>query len=393
LFNSALANEEGIVMDKINIALVGCGGMAGAHVEGYRDLHVRGLRVFDVKATCDVSEENAGVKAHDIELFQNSKPKVYTGLEKLLKNESLDAVDICLPHNIHHLVAIECLNKGLHVIIEKPMAVTMRAAKLMMDKADKSGKTLAVAENYRWDPKHRSLWWAIQNRLIGEPRIVLWTATSWGPKPWGWRENKLVAGGSWVFDGGVHWADLDRYQLGREAIEVFAATHTFDHVKEGVKVTVDDMTMAIIKYEDNVYAQWLWTRATPAKGTWSHAIYGSKGALSDEGLHIQKEEGKVETQPTSSLINSMRKELPPEELERFFPKGSTNTIATELHDFYMSIIDNKKPEVDAHAGYKDMAIPLGFYESAHLGRTVKIKDVEELRLEGYQREINEKLGL
>jgi hypothetical protein len=48
---------------------------------------------------------------------------------------------------------------------------------------------------------------------------------------------------------------------------------------------------------------------------------------------------------------------------------------------------------NAHAGYKDMAIPLGFYESAHLGRTVKINDVEELRLEGYQQEINEKLRL
>jgi len=380
-------------MDKLNIALVGCGGMAGAHVEGYKDLFGRGLRVFDIRATCDVSEENAKDKAQAVELFQNSKPKVYTKLEKMLENEDLDAVDICLPHNIHHSVAIECLNKGIHVLIEKPMAVTMRAAKLMIEKARKSGKTLAVAENYRWEPKQRAFRWAIQKGLIGEPRIILWAATSWGPKPWGWREDKLTAGGSWVFDGGVHWADLDRYQLGREAIEVYAATHTFDPVKEGVKVTVDDMTMAIIKYEKNVYSQWLWTRATPAKGMWSHTIYGSKGALSDEGLQIQKEEDKIESQSVNTLTYNMRKDLPAEEIERFFPKGSTNTVATEMYDFYASIINNRKPEVDAYDGYKDMAIPLGFYESALLGRTVKIKDIEDLRLEGYQQEINVKLEL
>jgi len=380
-------------MDMLNIALVGCGGMAGAHVEGYRDLYIRGLRAFKVKATCDVSEENARNKAQTIGFFQNSKPKVYTKLEDMLKNEDLDAVDICLPHNLHHSVAIECLNRGIHVIVEKPMAITMRTAKLMIDQAKKSGKILAVAENYRWEPKQRAFWWAIRKGLIGDPRIVLWTATSWGPRPWGWREDKLIAGGSWVFDGGVHWADLDRYQLGREAVEVFAATHTFDPVKDGVKVTVDDMTMAIVKYENNVYAQWLWTRATPAKGMWTHIIYGSKAALSDDGLQIQKEEGKVETQSVNSLTYSMRNDMPPEEIERFFPKGSTNTVATELYDFYSSIVNKKKPEVDAIEGYKDMAIPLGFYESALLGRTVKIKEVEELKLEEYQKEINENLGL
>jgi predicted dehydrogenase len=379
-------------MEKLSIALVGCGGMAGAHVEGYKDLFGRGLRVFDIRATCDVSEGNAKDKAQAIEFFQNSKPKVYTKLEKMLKNEDLDAVDICLPHNIHHSVTIECLNKGIHVLIEKPMAVTMRAAKLMIEKAGKSGKTLAVAENYRWEPKQRAFRWAIQKGLIGEPRIILWTATSWGPEPWGWREDKLSAGGSWVFDGGVHWADLERYQLGREAVEVCAATHTFDPVREGVKVTVDDMTMAIIKYERNVYSQWLWTRATPAKGMWSHVIYGSKGALSDEGLQIQKED-KIESQSVNALTNNMKNDLPTEEIERLFPKGSTNTVATEIYDFYTSIINNRKPEVDAYEGYKDMAIPLGFYESALLGRTVKIKDIEDLRLEEYQQEINVKLEL
>ena len=380
-------------MKKLSVALLGCGGIAGAHVEGYRDLYGRGFRIFEMRAACDVSIEKARQKASAFDAFQGFKPKVYTDIEDMLRDESLDAVDVCLPHNIHHTLASRCLDEGLHVIIEKPLAITMKAAKAVVDKVAKSGKTLAVAENYRRAPRERAYWWAINQGLIGDPRMILWTAVTWGPRPWGWREDKISAGGSWVFDGGVHWADLDRYQLRREAVEVFAMTHTFDPVKEGVKVTVDDMTMAIVRYEGDVYSQWLWTRAAPAKGAWKHIIYGSEGALSDEGIHIQKEESVVETRPLASLIDRMRKGIGRKEVERLFPKGSTNTFAIELYDFYDAIMNNRQPEVDAWEGYKDMAIPLGFYESATLGTPVQVKDVEELRVEEYQQEINEKLRI
>jgi len=380
-------------MEKLSLALIGCGGIADAHVEGFKDLWARGLKVFGIKAVCDVLEENARMKAETISHFQGSKPKIYTDIDNMLKNEGLDAVNICLPHNLHHVVACQCLENGLHVIIEKPLGITMRAAKIIIDKVERYGKTLAVAENYRRAPKERAGWWAIKQELIGEPRMILWAAAGWGPKPWGWREDKFIAGGSWVFDGGVHWADLDRYQLGREAVEVFSMNYNFDPVKEGVKVTVDDMTMAIIRYEGEVYSQWLWTRAAPAKRVYTHVIYGSKGALSDDGIHIEKDEGKVETQPIDSLVKSMRKNLKPEEIEKFFPKEATNTFATELYDFYGSIVNKRKPEVDMWEAYKDMAIPLGFYESATLARLIKVKDVEELRVEEYQKEINEKLGI
>ena len=380
-------------MEKINIALVGCGGIASFHVEGYRDLYSRGLRIFELKALCDVSTDNAKSKAKVIQGFQDSKPTIYSSLDKMLSEESIDAVDLCLPHHIHHTVASRCLEEDLHVIIEKPLGITMRAARLIMQKAESSGKVLAVAENYRREPKERAIKWAVKQGLIGDPRMVLWIAAVWWPKPWGWREDKLLAGGSWVFDGGVHWADLDRYQLGREAVEVFAMTHTFDPVKEGVKVTVDDMTMAIIRYEGDVYSQWLWTRAAPAKQMWMHILYGSKGALSNDGLHVQKGVKRVEVESMMNLLEDMKGSLKKDELERLFPRGSTNTFAIELYDFYSAITEKRKPEVDAVEGYKDMAIPLGFYESAELREPVKVKDVEDLRVEEYQKEINEKLGI
>ncbi|MBS7624060.1 Gfo/Idh/MocA family oxidoreductase [Candidatus Bathyarchaeota archaeon] len=380
-------------MERINIALIGCGGISASHIEGFRILSTRGLKVFNIKAVCDVIEKNAEEKSNLIQYFQDLKPSVYTDVERMLKNESLDAVDICLPHNIHHTVASLCLEKGLHVIIEKPLAITMRAARIIIDEASKHNRVLAVAENYRRAPKERAFWWAIREGLIGEPRINLWAGISWGPKPWGWREDKFAAGGSWVFDGGVHWADLDRYQLNREAVEVFAMCHTFDPIKEGVKVTVDDMTMAIIRYEKDVFSQWIWTRAAPAKRAYTHTIYGSRGALSDDGIHIETELGRVETRSIGTLIEEMHRSLPKETLEKFFPRGITDTFAIELYDFYDAIVSKRKPEVDGIEAYKDMAIPLGFYESAKINKPVRIKDVEDLLVEEYQREINEKLSI
>jgi len=379
-------------LEKVEIALIGCGGIANAHVGGYRDLYSRGLRIFEIKALCDVSIDNAKSKAKAIEGFQETKPDVYSDLDEMLKEESIDAVDICLPHHIHHTVACQCLDRGLHVLIEKPLAITMRAGRSILRKAESSGKVLAVAENYRRAPNERAVQWAVSEGLIGDPRMVLWIAAGWGPRPWGWREKKLLAGGSWVFDGGVHWADLDRYQLGREAVEVFAMTHTFDPLKEGVKVTVDDMTMAIIRYEGDIYSQWLWTRAAPAKPLWMHILYGSKGALSNDGLHLQRK-GCVEVKSISNLLGDMKSRLDKNELKRLFPAGSTDTFAIELYDFYVAITEGRKPEVDGWEGYRDMAIPLGFYESSILNKPVKVKDVEELRVEEYQKEINESLDI
>jgi len=384
--------ERCAALEKLNISLIGCGGMMGLHVNGLRQLYSRGLRVLEVKAVCDVKEALAKEKAGLVAEFQDSEPRVYTNVGEMLRGESLDAVDIALPHNVHHTVAAMCLDEGLDVIIEKPLGITMRAARIIMDKARKNNRVLAVAENYRWSPENRAVRWVVEQGLIGEPRMIVWCSVGWSPRAWGWREDKYAAGGSWVFDGGVHLADLDRYQLRREAVEVYAVQKTFDPFKGGVEVTVDDMTMAIVIYEGGIYAQWLWTRSAPGKAINLRMIYGSKGSVSNDGLSIQKE-NSVEMQGMSTLVSRMFEGLKPEEKARWFPMDITDTVATELYDFYDSVVNHRAPEVDGSEAYRDMAIPLGFYESALLKKPVSVRDVEELKVEEYQKEINEKLGI
>ncbi|RLE77213.1 MAG: hypothetical protein DRJ56_02810 [Thermoprotei archaeon] len=376
----------------LRIGLIGCGGISEAHLRGYAELRLRGVEAFDVVAVCDLVEEKARRAASVVGGFQGSKPAVYTSYEEMVASEDLDAVDICTDHRSHHVIASFCLSSGLDVIIEKPLAVTMRAAKLILDAARRHGRILAVAENYRRRPENRAARWCIERGLIGEPRMVVWYCAGWSGQAPGWRGDKLAAGGSWLFDGGVHLADLDRYHLDREAEEVYGVVKLYEPVRGGQRLTVDDSAMAIIKYGD-VLAQWLWTAAARGRRLWARVVYGSKGCVDHEGLHVQVEDDRIVSTPMRALVRRMMSSLSDEERERMFPRGITDTFATELYDFYLAVIERRRPEVDGEEAYRDMAIPLAIYESSALGRPVKVKDVEELRVEEYQKEINESLGL
>jgi predicted dehydrogenase len=381
-------------VEKLRLGIIGCGGISRVHVNGYRDLHERGLRVFHITALCDISEEKAKVRFETISRFQADKPKIYTDIEDMLKEESLDAVDICLPHHLHHSVASRCLEEGLDVIVEKPLAVTMRAARMVIETAEKHGRILAVAENSRRQPRSRATWWAIRQGLIGNPRVITWSATYWMPRPWGhWRDDKLIAGGSWILDTGIHYADYDRYHLGAEPLQVYSVVETLMPVKKGVKVAIDDMVMAVFQYENEAYVQWHWNSVAPGEHTpYTRVIYGSKGRITSESLQIQKEDS-VEKYQLATIEGKMMESLKPEEIERWFPKGASDGFTIELYDFYDSVVNKRKPEVDGWEGYKDLSIIFGLYESAALGEPVKIRDVQGLKVEEYQKEINEKLGL
>ena len=128
--------------ERIKMGLVGCGGMSGAHMGGYRELWSKGIRDYEIVAACDIAVERAEERANQAHEFQDgTKPAVYTELDDMLaKHPDLECVDICALHSAHHTLAVPALDAGKHVIIEKPFGITMRACKLMMDAADRNDK-------------------------------------------------------------------------------------------------------------------------------------------------------------------------------------------------------------------------------------------------------------
>ena len=135
-------------MEQLHLALVGCGGMAGAHVRGLEELAKAGIDDIQVVACCDLVEAQAQQRADEIAEFQEHKPAIYTDAERMLTHvEDLDAVDICALHSQHHILAVACLEAGKHVIIEKPLAITLRAGRKILNAAVDNRCQLAVAEN------------------------------------------------------------------------------------------------------------------------------------------------------------------------------------------------------------------------------------------------------
>ena len=129
-------------MSKLKIALIGNGGICrGCHVENYfEDERV------EVVAFCDIIEERA------IDLRDKYYPNaaVYTDYKELLKDESIDAVDICTPNYLHSIIAVDAFKAGKHVLCEKPDAIDVTEVLKMKNAADEAGKVLMVIRNNRF---------------------------------------------------------------------------------------------------------------------------------------------------------------------------------------------------------------------------------------------------
>lgn len=383
--------------DKVKIALVGCGGIMGAHMNGYRMLAEKGILNFEFVATVDVRREAAEQCARQAASFQGGiLPNVYTDLsEALAKEPELEAVDICALHRAHHELAVAAMEAKKHVIVEKPLGVTMKACALMVEAARRNGVLLATAENYRRAPNQRAVNWAVKTGRIGKPRVLVYLDYGEALGPWGWRDSKLDAGGGWVLDGGVHYTDMFRYHLG-EATEIYAEVRSFDphryanrdEKKKPIHVTVEDSLFAIVRFANGAVVQWSSVRAAPGRGFNQHILYGEEGSLDYGGTLTLR--GKE----PMSVLEDFQNSLTEEQRERLFPRGITDSIATELWEFGMSLRDSSfYPETDGVEGLKAMAICMGAFESAWLNAPVDLRKIEKCQISGYQADIDRELGI
>jgi len=393
-------------MDKVKIAIVGCGGMAGAHLNGYAALYRMGIEEFEIVATCDVVEGKAQAFAERAEGFQGTRPRVYRELDELLRSEEIDAVDTCPPHYLHHTIAIECLENGVDVIVEKPLAVTVRAGRMMIEAAERNGRILAVAEQVRRWVCSRIIWWAFKSGMLGDPRLIYTHSVSFpgridprnptinSPKPW--RADLLKGGGGWVLDVGVHYIDMLRFIFG-DVEEVYAVVDNLNGIvySDGPS-TVEDTVHAILKFEDGLICNWSWTHGGPGRGFSHSYFYGRLGSIYSPGHYPTRPEMHLfdgTTKSPDELQEEFWGSIDGETKERFFPKGITEGVAIELYDFIQAVKNRSRPEVDGWEGLKAQAVCDAFFESSALGQPVKVEDVLECKVERYQGPINEGNGI
>ena len=390
-------------MRKIKYAVIGGGMMGKAHLDAICQLHATGLKEIELSAVCDLNIGTTEKMAGLVMKFQKQAPKIYTDYREMLEKMRFDAVDICTMHESHHTIGCDCMQAGANVLVEKPLGLTIKAARILIDCAQKTGRLLATAENYRRSPYYRMLAWAVSGGFIGKLRIAILLDSSFSNlivagTPW--RHQRLASLGGHITDRGIHHADIFELCGGR-IDSVYATTRLFvperyqfnenGRMVCSVKCEVPDTCAGIYNYQSGTIGMYLITCAGAGQPLPFHdwKFIGSDGTIF--GGHCIKNTGEIYER--ERMMEFFFASLTPEKKEKYFPRGITNEFAIEINDFVQAILKNRRPEVSGEQGLRNMAVNYALCESAYLGMPVDIKKVEDGEISGFQKKVDEHFGL
>ncbi|MXZ23125.1 MAG: Gfo/Idh/MocA family oxidoreductase [Caldilineaceae bacterium SB0665_bin_25] len=420
-------------MDKIPLAIVGCGGMGHRHLYGLAELHSSGLSPFELVGACDPVRANAESLADDAEERLGTRPQVVESLEEL-EALGVAAVDITTTPRYHHTVAEEALERGWHAMIEKPVGLTVRAGNRIRQAAERSGRIVSVAENYRRDPMNRLGKALLDAGVIGSPRLMIHNTMGGGSHMTisVWRHQKNESGV--LLDVGVHFADILEFYLGPVST-VYAQSRLHEPIRynpaagpagqsssnpAGVygkwqrqmpaqfEATAEDASYATLLFENGAVGQFIEDHAAHGQGVWTRQIHGSAGSLelppdrSGQLITLHKDGETVSDASLLDLVPDFHLEPIAAALfggERLwgydFPFHETDRklIAAEYGELGLAIEDGGAIEVDAAQGTRSVALSYAMLESSEAGRALTMEEVLAEKVDTYQLEIDEELGL
>jgi UDP-N-acetyl-2-amino-2-deoxyglucuronate dehydrogenase len=392
---------------KLKLAIIGCGGMSHGHLDGYINIKKGEPEKFEFAAMCDPVAERAQNFANEAAKTQDKAPRIYADVATMLKSEDLDAADICSRHADHHVNAIDCLNKGVNIMTEKPFGVTIKASKAMIEAGKRNGKITACAENIRRGPGQRAACWMFnESKIIGDPRMFFSQMAGWRdlkPGGWHWRLDLMLGGGGMVMDSGAHFCDTIRFLFG-DVDTVYARVEQLEArkaVKDGIiiKDWQEDTWVATINFKSGVIGTWSATWSAPGQG-FSHVFYyGSEGSLRDGDVfhgpwpnaELTMKDGTK--RPFQEIVDEYMKTLSDDEKNHLFPLGFTNGVFIECYDFLDAIQNGREAEVSGEVGMRAKAICESIFESAYCGQAVKYDDVLSGKVNAYQSQIDTYWGL
>lgn len=413
-------------MERVPIAIVGCGGMGGRHLLGLKELYDTGIANVRLAAVCDLRQDNAERLADDAEKLLGERPLVFQDMAKMAAAVSdLQAVDITTDAAAHHVVACAAFDLGLHVLVEKPLGLTVRACNRILAAQKRSGKLLSVAENYRRDPMSRLTRALIDAGAIGIPQLFMDIGAGSGNAiiitPW--RHKKDLGG--MLLDGGVHNADMMFYFLG-DVEQVYARVALWEKTRykvkeesgltgfyarwygempDSVEATAEDTLVSVINFKNGCMGQWTQSYAAHGRGFGHKVVYGSQGSLIPGGTRngispVLKQDGRDELTgdalldlvPDFHLDEITARLYKNERMAAFnipFPDADRRLLAIEIFELAKCILAGNTPEVDGLTGRRAVALCYGACESSLLNRPVQLDEVEAEQVGSYEAEINE----
>ena len=383
-------------MEPVPLMLVGCGLMGTRHMRGYAELERVAPGHVDLVAVCDRELSLAEKVADEAAELMGRRPQVYAGPEEALRCGAI-AADVVTPNRTHDEVVIWLLEAGLHVLCEKPFAVTIERGKRMLRTAERVRQTLAVAENNRRDPLNRLLKYAVEQGLIGDLTFVQQISMAPGGKVIGtpWR-HRLAMGGI-ALDVWIHLAYGIEFVAGPLATATAASrlleTERLWQPPGGASTTVScdavDLLIATLTFENGALGSWTTHFATRGHGQNQRLLMGTEGTAhaandrSGKGLKIVRDGETLEGESLLAALpdwslNEVETKLfgeRPASYDLPGPETDRKLLAAEVADFADAIRERRPPEVPAGIGLRSVALIYTLLESAVARRPVKVTEV------------------
>jgi len=372
----SIKNEHEIdTSKKLKVGIIGTGWIAKEHL-------VRYLEMPDVEVTCGADLIDGKAKAF-FEKFNVDNVRCYKNHKELLDNENLDAVSICTYNATHAECAVYALNKGVNVLLEKPMSVTLEEAADIMKAEKKSGKILSIGIQPRMDENMKEIKKIVQSGALGK---VYYIQTGGGrrrgiPTPFGTSFiEKETAGIGALGDIGCYSLDMVLNAVGYpKPLTVSGYTSSFfgkkpetysnsRHPEYAKLFSVDDFAAAFIRLENGIILDfriaWAMNLNTPG----DTIIMGDKGSLRIPStecwngtvggeMTLYSEIGGLQTQTVIPIIKENGKDI-------FYKK---------LRSFLDAIKNGGKAPVPSSEIIYNQAIIDACVKSAKLGKEIEIQ--------------------
>lgn len=336
----------------LRFGLVGCGRVAPRHAQSLAKLPETELvAVADVKMS---RAQNYG---------QKYAVPAYTSHRELLEREDVDAVSICVPSGLHAAVALEALQAGKHVLVEKPIALTLEDADRMILAASERGLKLGVVLQNRYNPPMRMARQLVDAGGLG--RLYLGNACVRWYRPQAYYEDEwhgtVAMDGGAIMNQSIHHIDALQWFMGRVR-SVFAYTDTLAH-----RMEAEDVGVAVLRFENGALATVEGSTLTwPENLEGSVALFGARGSIKIGGtalnrITLWKVDGQIEQE--AEIIT--RQQVDP-------PSVYGNSHEGLIQDFARSVLEGQACLTPGEEARKSLAIVLAMYESVRLGKEVGV---------------------
>lgn len=341
-------------------ALVGAGVIGKHHGLVISELDGRA----ELVAVADVERERAEQLAGQ----RGGRP--YGSLTEALAAEEIDAVVVCTPTGRHGEVAIEALEAGKHVIVEKPAETTPERTDEIIKARDRAGTLVTVISQHRFDPSTETTLAAIARGELGRLTSGIASIDWWRGQSYydsgDWRGTWELDGGGALMNQGVHTVDLLVAALGRP-VEVFAYTGTLAHER----IEVEDVAAGVVRFASGALGVLHATTAAYPGLSARLQVHGDRGsAVIDNDQLVFFEVTSAGDKPEEKLMGTNSSRAVP-------TAGSDPGQLSDAHrlqylNFLGALAGTEELRVTLEANRQSISVITGVYESARTGRPVTL---------------------